>query len=138
MRVNAIRNKLGELVCRNILFLHAFLGYDTTSRLFGIGKAAGLKLVKQNETFREVAKVFRSIKSTKDQVITAGEIIVQKGKPTEHLDTMRYQRFQELVTTRKKAIHSNQHVSTSVHRYEVPQPQSLPSGSTVAAEQFTG
>ena len=33
--------------------------------------------------------------------------IVQKGKLNDHLDTMMYPRFQELVTTRKKAIHPN-------------------------------
>ena len=44
--VSAIRNKLGENICGNILFVHAFLGCDNTSRLFGIGKAAGLKLFK--------------------------------------------------------------------------------------------
>ena len=85
-------------------------GCDTTSRLFGIGKAAGFKLVKENETFREQAEVFRSVNSSKDQVIADGEkamTIVQKGKLNYHLDTMMYPRFQELVTTRKKAIHPN-------------------------------
>ena len=108
--VSSIRNTLGENICGNILFVHAFLGCDTTSRRFAIGKAAGLKLIKDNETFREQAEVFRSVVSSKDQVIAAGEkamTIIQKGKLNDHLDTMRYQRFQELVTTRKKAIHPN-------------------------------
>ena len=63
--VSSIRNKLGENICGNIIFVHAFLGCDT-SRLFGIGKAAGLKLVKEKETFREQAEVFRSVNSSKD------------------------------------------------------------------------
>ena len=67
--VSAIRNKLGENICGNILFVHAFLGCDTTSRLFGIGKAAGLKLVKENEIFREQAEVFRSVKSRSLQLV---------------------------------------------------------------------
>ena len=71
--VSAKRNTIGEHICGNILFVHAFLGCDTTSRLFGIGKAAELKLVKENETFREQAEVFRSVNSSKDQVIAAGE-----------------------------------------------------------------
>ena len=114
--VSSIRNKLGENICGNIIFVHAFLGCGTTSRLFGIGKAAGLKLVKEKETFREQAEVFRSVNSSKDQVIAAGEkamTIVQKGKLNDHLDTMRYQRFQELVTTRKKSIHPNMLPPTS-------------------------
>ena len=114
--VNSIRNKLRENICGNILFVHTFLGCDTTSRLFAIGKAAGLKLVKENETFREQAEVFRRVNSSKDQVIAAGEkamTIVQKGKLNDHLDTMMYPRFQELVTTRKKAIHPNMLPPTS-------------------------
>ena len=133
--VNAIRNKLGENICGNILFVHVFLGCDTTSRLFGIGKAAGLKLVKENEIFREQAEVFRSVKSSKDQVIASGEkamTIEQKGKLNDHQYTMRYQRFQERVTTRKKAIHPNMLLPTVV------QPQSFPSGPTMAGEYVAG
>ena len=67
-----------------------------------IGKTAGLKLGKANKTFREQAEVSRSTKSSKDQVIAADEkvmAIVLKGNQSDHLDTMIYQRFQELVTT---------------------------------------
>ena len=81
-----------------------------TSMLFVIGKAAGLKLVKTNKTFREQAEVARSMKSSKHQVTAADEkvmTIALKGKQSDHLDAMRYQRFQELVTTGKKAIHPN-------------------------------
>ena len=70
-----------------------------------IGKAAGLKLVKAYKTFREQAEVSRSMNSSKHQVIAADEkvmTIVLKGKLSDHLDTMRYQRFQDLVTTGKK------------------------------------
>ena len=70
-----------------------------------IGKAAGLKVVKANKTFREQAEMSRSIKSSKHQVIAADEkvmTIALKGKQSDHLDTMRYQRFQELMTTGKR------------------------------------
>ena len=33
------KRDIGPFVCKHILFLHALLGCDTTSRLFGIGKA---------------------------------------------------------------------------------------------------
>ena len=91
-----------------------------------IGKAAGLKLLKANKTFREQAEVSRSMKSSKHQVIAAGEkvmTIVLKGKQSDHLDTMRYQRFQELVMTGKKAIHPNmlapKYVVTKYHSLRV-------------------
>ena len=37
------KSSIGPFVCQHILFLLALLGYDTASRLFGIGKAAVLK-----------------------------------------------------------------------------------------------
>ena len=36
---SAVR-KLGMELCENILFIHALLGCDTTSSVFGIGKGA--------------------------------------------------------------------------------------------------
>ena len=141
--VSSIRNKLGENICGNILFVHAFLGCDTTSRLFGIGKAAGLKLVKENETLREQAEVFRSVKSSNDQVIAAGEramTIVQKGNLNDHQDTMRYQSFQELVTTRKKAIHPSMlpptSAATKYHSLRVFHQVQQWQGNTLPAEDW--
>ena len=58
------------------------------------------------KTFREQAEMSRSMKPSKDQVISADEnvmTIVLKGKQSDHLDTMIYQRFQELVTTSLQA-----------------------------------
>uniref|UniRef100_A0A0L8IHH8 Tesmin/TSO1-like CXC domain-containing protein n=1 Tax=Octopus bimaculoides TaxID=37653 RepID=A0A0L8IHH8_OCTBM len=43
-------------VCRYILFVHAFLGCDTTSRVFRIGKEAGFKLIQDSEAFRKLAE----------------------------------------------------------------------------------
>ena len=40
---NAVKRELGEQVSSNILFLHAILGCDTTSHLYGIGTCASLK-----------------------------------------------------------------------------------------------
>ena len=56
-----------------------------------IGKAAGLKLVKANKTFREQAEVSRSMKLSKDLVIAADEkvmTVVLKVEQSDHLDTM--------------------------------------------------
>ena len=76
-----------------------------------IRKAAGLiLLVKANKTFREQAEMSRSVKSSKRQVIAADEkvmTIVLKGTQSDHLDTLRYQRYQELVTIGNKVIHPN-------------------------------
>ena len=40
-----VKAELGPAVCRNMLFLHAILSCDTTSRPYGIGKAASLEKI---------------------------------------------------------------------------------------------
>ena len=76
-----------------------------------------------------------SMKPSKDQVIAADEnvmTIVLKGKQSDHLDTMRYQRFQELVTNVKKAIHPNMlPTKCAATKYNS---RSLQAGPTVAGE----
>ena len=42
------KEKLGTYICKNILFLHALLGSDTTSRIYAVGKAAIMKKIKSN------------------------------------------------------------------------------------------
>ena len=46
--VKQVKTELGSFVCKHILFLHAMLGCDTTSRLLGIGKGTILKEFKAN------------------------------------------------------------------------------------------
>ena len=64
---------------------------DTTSRVFGVGKAAGLKLIKDNQQFHSQAETFQSTDTTKDNSIAAGEkamVILHKGKETDNLNNM--------------------------------------------------
>ena len=67
-----VKEQLGDDVCHDLLFLHAILGCDTTSRVHGIGKAAALKKYVNSLHFREQAKVFNS-SSTVDDIVAAGE-----------------------------------------------------------------
>jgi hypothetical protein len=73
MDIHKARSELGDQVCRDLLFVHAILGCDTTSRLFGFGKAVGLKLIQTNQTFIEQAKVFNRAGCTQNEVAAAGE-----------------------------------------------------------------
>ena len=50
--------KLGDDVCKNILFLHAILGCDTVSRVFGLGKGTALKKFQSDSKLQEYAIVF--------------------------------------------------------------------------------
>ena len=97
-----VKEQLGDDVCHDLLFLHAILRCDTTSRVHGIGKAAALKKYANNSShFREQANVFNSC-STVDDIVLAGENALASlygGKPGEKLDGMRYQRYCEKLAT---------------------------------------
>ncbi len=95
---------LGQDICSNILFIHAFLGCDTTSRLYGIGKGTSLSKFKASSIFREQAKVFNSDSASTRDVVDAGEkalIVVYNGKLT---DTLRHKRFCEKVASKKSHV----------------------------------
>ncbi|KAK3748685.1 hypothetical protein QZH41_018981, partial [Actinostola sp. cb2023] len=97
-----VKEELGHAVCLNMLFLHAVLGCDTTSRPYGIGKAASLKKYSDSVYFRDQARVFDA-DSTPDDVATAGENALSAlygGKQGESLDSLRYRRYYEKVATR--------------------------------------
>ena len=71
--IKETKSLLGPEVCRNILFVHAFLGSDTTSRLHGIGKGVALTKIRTDVLFRQQADVFNRDGATKDEIILAGE-----------------------------------------------------------------
>ena len=117
--VKFVKKHLGPDICNNILFIHAVLGCDTTSRLYGIGKGISLNKFKTSSHFVQQAKVFDVQSMSADDVVTVGEkalVIIYNGKPTDTLDSLRYQRFCEKVAS------SISHI----------QPQSLPPTSAAA------
>ena len=54
--INLLRDELGELVADLLPLVHAVGGCDTTSRLYGIGKALPLKKVMADTSFRAKMK----------------------------------------------------------------------------------
>ena len=56
-----------------MLYAHAFLGCDTTSRIFGFGKGLVLKLVQDESNFLQQATVFMNATSSKEDVVKARE-----------------------------------------------------------------
>ena len=62
-----------EHVCRNLLFIHAWGGCDTTSATFGQGKTAIMRLVEKNNPFiHNICSIFNDPPATREQVSTAG------------------------------------------------------------------
>ena len=68
--ISVVKSTLGSGVCNNIRFVHAFLGCDTTSYVYGFGKSAALKLLCNNKDFDDQAKIFANPNSAKADVIT--------------------------------------------------------------------
>ena len=105
--IKATKERLGPEICSHILFMHAFLGCDTTSHLYGIGKGTSLKKFKASSAFCEQAKVFDTLSASMDDVIASGEkalVMVYNGKATESLDSLRHQRFCEKVASKKSHV----------------------------------
>ena len=100
----SIKEALGVIVCKNILFIHAIAGCDTTSGLFGIGQGSPLKMLKENEHFRKNARKFNEDNSTSKEIMEAGEILLSHGEGTEDLNKMRYNMFCEKLVTLKSQL----------------------------------
>ena len=57
--INLLKETLGDNVCNELLFVHAYSGCDSTSRIFGIGKKSAFrKLVKSDPVMKSCASAF--------------------------------------------------------------------------------
>ena len=75
-------------LCKHLPFLHAFLGCDTTSRLFGIGKGFIIKKFRENKSLQQAAIVFDNPNATQAQMDHAGEaafVVMYNGKKIRYL-----------------------------------------------------
>lgn len=106
--ISYLRDTLGDDICDQLLFLHAFTGCDSTSRIHGIGKKSVFqKLIKGNQILQSSATVFSSTGSTKDEVQTAGcqaMVHLYGGKPNESLATLRHKLLTKKVATSKTFV----------------------------------
>ena len=100
------KNKLGLDTCKLLPVVHALSGCDTTSRLFGVGKSNALKRL-TNDSFLRQERTFLDINATKDDVVKAGEnalLIIYNGNTGEGLNSLRYRRFYEKVSSNASAV----------------------------------
>ncbi|XP_053377818.1 uncharacterized protein LOC123527311 isoform X1 [Mercenaria mercenaria] len=99
--IKKTRKVLGNNTCRLLPFLHALTGCDTTSRIFGIGKAVALRVLRTNTKFQETGIQFLS-SSSKDDIVELGEralAILIDGDPYVRLDALRFRKFAAKVMT---------------------------------------
>ena len=105
--IQATKSALGNTICDSILFSHAFLGCDTTSALFGIGKGITLNRKCNDKKLQELSQVFMSPRSEHDAITAAGEaafILVYGGKEATNLDDFRYERFCQRAASSSTAV----------------------------------
>ncbi|CAC5381252.1 unnamed protein product [Mytilus coruscus] len=100
---------LGEELCTLLPLTHAISGCDTTSRMFGVSKAATLKKFGEYDFFKTQAQLLCNA-NTKDDIISAGENIISSfmslynGAPYEGLNVLRYRKFAARVLPNKTCV----------------------------------
>jgi len=87
-----------KLTWDNILYIHAILGCDTTSKIQGSRKGPGIKLFKKNDEFQQAGLLFNKSPTevTKKDVIRAGErtiLCLYKADPDKTLEDARLHDF---------------------------------------------
>ena len=120
--------ELGADICNNILFIHAILGCDTTSRLYGLGKGLSLKRFTSSPLFRDKAEQF----CKKDATVDAGEaalMCLYSGKEGDYLDGLRYAKFCDKVAT--NTAYPSSDFAPDLCSSEIPQYASIPADTAV-------
>ncbi|CAB4041625.1 Hypothetical predicted protein, partial [Paramuricea clavata] len=106
--INVLKQILGDDLCTDLLFVHAFTGCDTTSRIFGIGKKSVFqKIIKGESVFRTCSKIFCSPDKDRDTVESAGckaMVSLFNGNQNESLATLRYNSLCKKVSRAKTFV----------------------------------
>ena len=110
-------------MCHILPFVHAYSGFDTVSRIYGIGKPQLLKKAISDPYFKCQANVFLK-DSNQDQVEAAGKQIVSalyNGNVLEELDSLRYRKNVQKVNSSSTVLQvqtlSPTKAATKYHSY---------------------
>ena len=82
--------------------IHAVVGCDTTSALYGIGKATVFKRITAVRANKTLVHVIQNKNATQDEVIVAGlslMVRLYKGKPADKLNKLRHEVYCKLSAT---------------------------------------
>lgn len=105
--VGAIQQKVGEVIVRHILFLHAWGGCDTTSAVYGQGKTILLKKIDQSIELQRLSNEIRNPTASNKQVGEAGSQLfafMYSGKGSDVLTHIRYTKFMGMVSSSRTSI----------------------------------
>ena len=106
--IQKVQDEIGSNICQQLLFVHAISGCDTTSAVYGLGKAAFLKKAMKSASFREEAKKFRTSHCTKDTIEPAGEKVlveVYGGRESDTLNKLRHVKYNQKLSTCSTTFH---------------------------------
>ena len=79
--------------------MHAFLGCDTTSQIYGFSKSAMMKKIRSDKSLMQAAEVFLSLHSSSAEIQKAGEqamTILYNGNPDESLNGLQYKKLLQI------------------------------------------
>ena len=101
--INQLKEALGDDVCNELLFVHAYSGCDSTSRIFGIGKKSVFqKLVKSNPVMKSCASAFILQNKSQEDISDLGEDLMVDlfgGKSNDTLSSLHHTIFTKKVAT---------------------------------------
>jgi hypothetical protein len=115
--INLLKEILGQDVCNELLFVHAYSGCDSTSRIFGIGKKSAFqKLVKSDPVMKSCASEFILPNKSQEEISNLGEDLMVDlfgGKFNDTLSSLHHIIFTKKVATAQAFITSDRLPPTS-------------------------
>ena len=75
--INHYKKVLGNDICRSLLFLHAFIGCDSTSSIFSIGKTSAFKKLIKEKDLQIIATQFLDVNQNHTNIKELGEKAIQ-------------------------------------------------------------
>ena len=100
-------NKAGRIKTLHILFIHAWSGFDTTSTTYGHGKTTALKKIMESAEVQQISSLMYDPEATVEQIVKAGVRLfplLYGGKAAVSLNSLRYAKYMEMVSTSKRAV----------------------------------
>jgi hypothetical protein len=106
--INRLKSHFGSEFCTQMLFLHAFTGSDSTSRIYGVGKKTVFqKLLKHESVLYSCANEFTTPHKNPADLVSLGiqaMAVIFGGNSTISLAALRYQILTKKVTSAKSFV----------------------------------
>lgn len=106
--IGEMKKVLGSDLCSQLLFIHAFTGCDTTSRIFSVGKKSAFqKLVNGESTLQTCANGFtlpNQAKSVIEDLGSKAMAVMFGGKNTDALASLRFNLLSKKIVSAKAFV----------------------------------